>query len=582
MRGQATAYRLLTKLFLRQFLENDLVSPDSDRAQLLAIIGATVVSLTLFISMFMSAGYAMTRLSPAAGAVLTLSDKFFYISFAMLVTALVAASQWDALAIDARDAAILQPLPIKPATLRLAKLTAVAALGAGVAVAVNVFPSIIFPWMLAFAVVQMSAVDVFRMIGIHAVITVIAAVFGYLGVIAVRESASALLGQRLFTRISPWMQTAIILVLGSAVLLMPIAVSRIGQYGMQDWRLQLPSMAFVGVYEEATREFLADLPPGRLSPRQQKAEAFSREIYAQRRPMFAPLARKAGLWFASVAGIVALATALNALRSPSLSVAAPRRRRRSVLAVLPRLLFPRSHAARAGFDFALATIWRNKTHRLTLACAAAVGLASVLFALSRVNLGDDGVLTTRLLICQPLLYGALLVGFRHLVRVPAELRANWAIQIAWRGQARAFANGAEAAALLTLVLPSLLLVMAPVAMVAGRNVALAHALIGLLGAAILLDALMLAFDKVPFTCSYVPNDNVKGVAPLIVMAFLLGASIFARLELAMLSGGAMVKGSVFLVALLMALRIAAVLRPRQARIDFNEGPDGFHQLGLHS
>ena len=124
---------------------------------MLAIVGASVISLTLFISMFTSAGYAMSIMMPGEAAVLTLSDKFLYISLAMLVTALVAAAQWDALAIDYRDAVILQPLPIRPATLRLAKLTAVAALGAGVAMAVNIFPAIVFPWMLAFAVPQMRA-----------------------------------------------------------------------------------------------------------------------------------------------------------------------------------------------------------------------------------------------------------------------------------------------------------------------------------------------------------------------------------------------------------------------------------------
>jgi hypothetical protein len=582
MRGQAAAFTMLTKLFLRQFLENDLVSPDSDRAQLLAIVGATVVSLTLFISMFMSAGYAMSILTPSQGAVLTLSDKFFYISLAMLVTASVAASQWDALSIDLRDAAILQPLPIKPFTLRLAKLTAVALLGAAVAVAVNIFPTIVFPWMLAFAVRQMSVFDVFRMMGIHAVITITCAVFGYLCVIAVRESASVLLGQRLFTRVSPWLQTATILVLGSSVLLLPIASSHVGQRGLTDWRLQLPSMAFVGVYEEATREFLADLPPGRLTPRQHEREVFFSDIYAQRRPLFAMLAQRAALWFGSVAGIVALATALGALRSPSLSAAAPRRRRRSRIAGVPRLLFPRSHAARAGFDFALATIWRHKTHRLTLACAAAVGFAAVLVSLSRVDLGGEAVLTVRLLICQPLLYGALLVGFRHLVRVPAELRANWAIQIAWRGQARAFAAGTKVAALLTLVIPALLIVMPPVAMVGGLNIAIAHALIGLLGGAIVLEALMLSYDRVPFTCTYVPNDNVKGIAPLFVLAFILGAAIFARIEFAMLMGRGTVKAGIALGGLLVGLRIVSMLRRRSAHIDFNEGPEGFHQLGLHT
>ena len=39
-------YQLLTRLFLRQFLENDLVSPDADRSQLIAVVGAGVISLT--------------------------------------------------------------------------------------------------------------------------------------------------------------------------------------------------------------------------------------------------------------------------------------------------------------------------------------------------------------------------------------------------------------------------------------------------------------------------------------------------------------------------------------------------------
>ena len=42
----------------------------------------------------------MSIMMPGEAAVLTLNDKFFYLSLAMLVTALVAASQWDALAID--------------------------------------------------------------------------------------------------------------------------------------------------------------------------------------------------------------------------------------------------------------------------------------------------------------------------------------------------------------------------------------------------------------------------------------------------------------------------------------------------
>ena len=66
------------------------------------------------------------------------------------------------------------------------------------------------------------------------------------------------------------------------------------------------------------------------------------------------------------------------------------------------------------------------------------------------------------------------------------------------------------------------------------------------------------------------------------LAFLIGAVMFARLELSMVNGGYALKGAAWLAALLAALRIASLMRPRRAQIDFNEGPEGYHQLGLHS
>ena len=580
-RPDTGAYVLLTKLFLRQFLENDLLSPEGDRSQMLAVVGASVISLTLFISVFTSAGYAMSILMPGEAAVLTLSDKFVYVSLAMLVTALVAAAQWDALAIDYRDAVILQPLPIRPAALRLAKLTAVAALGAGVAVAVNIFPTIVFPWMLAFAVPQMSAAQLFQLIATQAVITVAAAIFGFLSVVAVREWASALLGDSLFARVSPWLQTIAIVAVGSAILLLPLVSTRVGQRGFTGWRAALPSTAFVGAYESATGGFLVDLPRRAMTGRQAERDRTFTAVYAERKPMFAPLARRAQLLFVGALVLVILATALNALRTPSIVVAAARARGRPKFAALARLVFPRSAAARAGFDFALAAVWRNKTHRLTLAAAAAIGFAMVLVALSGVDLSSDARPAARLLAIQPLLYGILLVAFRHMLRVPAELRANWGIQVAWQGKARAFANGVEAAALLSIALPAIIVVVPPIAFAAGAPLAAAHALLGVAGAAIFLEALMLSYDKVPFTCTYLPGDNMRAMAPIYGLAFLIGASLFARLELAILTGGYAVAGVALLAAILVALRIVSALRPRVADIDFNEAPVSLNELGLH-
>lgn len=575
-----TSYVLLTRLFLRQFLENDLLSPDGDRSQMLAIVGASVISLTLFISMFMSSQYAMAILMPAHAAVLTLNDKFFYVSMAMLVTALTAAAQWDALAIDQRDTAILQPLPIRPRTLRLAKLTAVAVLGAGVAIAVNIFPTWVFPWMVAFAVPQMTAQQLFGLMAAHAAITVPAAVFGFLVIIAWRETASAVLGPKWFARVSPFLQTVTLVLLGIALLLLPMSSTRVAQRGLSGWRLDLPATAFVGVYEVATNGFLAELPRRRMTPVQAKRDRTFAAIYSERQPLFPPLARRAQLLFGAVVAVVALTTLINARRLPPAAVASIGRRRRSRLLALATRLQD-AGAGRAGFAFAVATIWRNKTHRLTLAAAAAIGLAAVIVAISRVDLVDGGI-TVRLLMIQPLLYGSLLVAFRHLLRVPAELRANWAIQLAWRGRVRAFSSGAQAAALLTVALPAILLLAPVIAAGGGVPVAIMHALLGMLGAAIFLEALMLMYDGVPFTCSYVPGDNTRAIAPIYAGAFLIGAWLFARLEFAILTGAFTIQGIAALVVLLISLRVASFRRSRAAQVDFAETPVTLQQLGLHS
>jgi hypothetical protein len=166
-------------------------------------------------------------------------------------------------------------------------------------------------------------------------------------------------------------------------------------------------------------------------------------------------------------------------------------------------------------------------------------------------------------------------------RVPAELRANWGVQLAWRGQRRAFTDGVCRAALLVLALPAIALVFLPMVIVTGAATAFAHAALGVAGAAILLESMMLGYDKTPFSCNYVPVESAKAVAPLGAIAFLLGVSLFARLELAILTGANPLGGILFLAILFAVLRIAAK-RQRERPVDFDEAPPTLQTLGLHS
>jgi hypothetical protein len=573
---------LLTKQFLRQFLENDLISPDADRSQLLAVVGSLAVSLTLFISTFMSARYLGAFLTPGQAAVLALDDKYFYLSLAMVATALMAAVQWDALTIDPRDAAILEPLPVSAGTIRRAKLTAVALLGVAVAIGLNAFPSLIFPWLLAINFPQMSAIALLVLMATNFTMTFIAAAFGYLAVIAVRETLMVVLGRRGFGLASPWAQGLLIVTLGSALLLTAPASRRVAR-GFDDWRAASPPMWFLGAYETVAGHLIADLPRLEMRPRQATTDVNMTALYEQRRQAFAPLARRAILALAITFALAWAAYMWNARRLPSVSLppASPRHRWRAGERIANALIV-REGTARAGFYFTLAAMWRSKTHRVTLACAGAAGFAMVLLALWNLDLERGAAPSIRLLVMQPLLYGALLVGFRHIIRVPAELRANWGFQLAWRERERTFLSGVRKAAIVALVLPALAVLLPLYVFVLGTENALMHAGLGLAGAIVLLEALLATYEKVPFTCTYLPSENMKALVPIYGVMFLVGAVTFARMQADAIVSGDATRILITLAVIFAVLRVASIRRVRRPLVEFDEAPSTYQQLGLHT
>jgi hypothetical protein len=576
--AKETPQRILTRHFLRRFLENDLVAPDADRSQTLALVGAGCFCTTLFITVAVSCfKYVIGTHTPGQAAIASLDDKFFYLGLSMLVAALVAVSQWDALVVDGRDASILEPLPLRISTIRRAKLAAIAILGLSTAVIVNLAPTVLFP-MLLVVKQRVRLIDALFIVLVHAVVTMAAAVFGFVAVVASRDGLSVVLGPRLFARVSPLVQGVLVMVLGSALLLLPGAATRVERRALAVSTTLSPPAWFLGVYEVAAGSVVVNARRGPLVARLEAADRVATARYHAHRAQFQQLAGTA---------LAGLAYAWNSRRLPQLAPIPIREtRRRSRLSGLAALVTGRDAAVRAGFHFARAALWRSRTHRLTLAGAAAVGLAMAIIALSRVDLPEamqSGRAVTRLLVIQPLLYGALLVGFRHAIRVPAELRANWGFQMAWQGQTRRCLAGARRAAIVALVLPALIVVFPLIALVTGPVPALLHALVGFAGALVVLEALLAGYDKVPFTCTYVPDENMKALGPLYVLVFLIGAASFARIEGRVIDSAA--EAAIFvgvLLALAIGLRLASTWRPAPGPIQFDESPEGTQQLGLHT
>ena len=119
------AVRLLTRLFIRRLLDNDLISPHADRHDSLATTYAVVLSLAVFVTFFVATPYLSAFIQlPGVTALSALPDRFLFIAASMGTCALAALLVWDALALEPRDAAILAPLPIPSSTITRAKLLA--------------------------------------------------------------------------------------------------------------------------------------------------------------------------------------------------------------------------------------------------------------------------------------------------------------------------------------------------------------------------------------------------------------------------------------------------------------------------
>lgn len=573
----------LTRHFLRRFLENDLISPEADRAQLLAVVGASLFSTTLFVTMFMSLPYISVGWTPAGLALSALSDRHFYIALSMTVSALLAVAQWDSLVVDVRDASILEPLPIRPTTIRRAKLAAVAILGMAAALLVNLMPTLLFPWLLVYTT-RLSVASMLTLMATHAIVTVAAAAWAYMSVIALRETLMALLPARVLSFVSPLVQGALIVALGSALLLIPPASTRVAQRGFTEWRAASPPMWFLGVYEVMAGDVLLEAPRTRLSPRQVRGDAAAVSVYTRHQPEFAALARRARLASALAALLTTIAYMWNARRFPAAAPARWRRRRWNLWPA--RLRVVRRQTDRAGFSFTLAAIWRSSLHRLTIACAGAAGVAAAVVTLSGLDIQDSataGDVSTAVFAIQPMFYGALLVAFRHAVRVPAELRANWAFRLAWRDRDREFLTGVRLAVLIGIVVPALAIVLPLFWLLLGLPMAIGHAALGFAGAMVVLEALFFSYDKVPFTCTYLPSENLKTLAIPYVVIFLTGASMFAGMERASLQDPAAAIRTIGLLSVIyVGLRAASLRQMKRPPIDFDEAPVTTQKLGLHT
>ena len=534
------ATRLLTRQFLRRFIDNDLLSPSGDGHERVTLVFA----LLIVAGLWESAALVLRSLSPFVspfGALLSaLNDKFAGLAGSMIVMGLGTVLEWDALGLDRRDWAVLGPLPIEPRVLVVAKLRALALFVALFALAMNGVPSVLYP-PLQGQRLPIGFLQTVWLVVAHVTACLAACTFGFLVPLAIRETLRAVFGPRMFRAVSAIVQFVAVLCLISALLLVATVRLQVpATLGRADAATYLsPPMWFVGLYETMIGPVVRPAPAEAPWKRQfwtlgqnQRARA----AYLSHAAAFARLARIAVAALV-VSGLLCLAAfAIGRRRAPPPVTSAS-----SFQLALGRTAswwatrcLARQPGSQAAFFFTLQTLTRSASHRAYLAGYVAVGLAVVVVTAGMLEpaMGphDASAPPSRLLAVQMVLSFFLLVGLRAVLAIPAELGGNWVFKLGWDGDWRRYLGGVRRAVEFGVLLP-LLLGLAPFhAFLWGARTSGLHLLMGWLASLVLAELLLLRFRKLPFTCSYSAKGTFKTRWPWYLLGFIAYTFGFARIE----------------------------------------------------
>ncbi len=549
MRTTGTTRRLIAH-FLRGFL-----SPEggSGAGKPLAVVVAMLLSPGLFVTILIAARYVIAPVPmPGDTAVGGLYDRLLFHCAVFVLMVLVALVHWDRLALDARDAAFLGVLPLPYARIVAARWAATGLFGLGAAVLLSGLPSLVYP-IVSVGRLEASWGLVQALTLWQFVAGVLAGATGFVAVVALREASWAVLGPRLFLRVSAAMQGVLVVTAVVAFFLLPSWTARqlsppavidarthrvnveatlaqpITPHPVTRW---LPPVTWTGAFEALAGHRVAELPLTAGMPVRIRVDN-DRQLqhYAKVSPALDGALGRGTLSLAALLVVAIVAAAWNArFRAPG-GMLLPTRRSALVRAVDRVISLVPQPETRAGFGFTWRTLLRSQPHRLLLAVGLAGGLAA-----GTVGLFEEPPLRSRLgeasltlLSVQALLIVCVAGGARAARRRGADAQAAWVHALTWTGNRTAYETGVSAGATLVACAPIACLL--PVyAQLFGWAGALQHAIVGAMLALVLVEAVVLRQQTVPLVEDAPVTDAAKALPVLALPGALIVAAVVSGIE----------------------------------------------------
>lgn len=458
-----------------------------------------------FYAVFLFEKYSTLRLwmrgerltDPLAAA---LPEEYFFIVLSMVVTGVVAVWRWDSIFPDRRDYVNLVPLPLATAKIFLANLAAVFVLALVLGADVNLGSALLFPLAIGASVNSFSFFAHF--VGVHVLVVMVASFFSFFTVFLAIGLLMTVLPYRAFRRTSLYLRSLIIGCLVAALTTSFAVPAQLQHLSASPVRF-LPPVWFLGLCELIRNGATSDL---------------------------AALGRTAllssGIVLASALLIYALSYGRCFVRIPESIDLGPTTVAGPQMSWFSRLLdrtVLTSPFERAGYRFAIKTLFRSEQHALVLAAFVGLGIvvgSQFLFSSINSNAGEIGKLPAPELLAVPLILSYFVsIGLRFAFEVPSDIHANWVFRFCVDKTTHE-CTPLALKIILTFVLPWILLLVLPIyGSIWGWWVGLMHAFVLTAWSVLLAHILLLRFRKIPFTCPY---PRFRDSAVVLAISYFLG------------------------------------------------------------
>lgn len=400
---ERSQFHLLVVHSLERFFNNDLVSTESDaKARLLQVMYAIALP-GMVVALFLFPLYHQPVPRPFWSQV---SDHYFYVMYSFVALGVVSIFAWDLFFPDLLDLSVLAPLPIRGRSLFQARILAACLFMGLFLFGTNALGSIFYPLLT-------DPPDLARYMFAQLLAVLGSGAFAAAFFLGLQGALVAVLGERLFRTIAPFLQGVSTMMLLTVLLLFPVSSRFLEVSTGTSAASYFPPFWFLGLYES--------LLAGSSS-----------------QPVFRGLAKTGCVAMAVVAALVVVSYPLAYRRRMRHLVEGSGKLGTRTIAVAPvcRLLHAtllRNTVQRGIYHFISYSLLRTQRHRVYLAMYGGLGLAllaacAVLLKLVQGHLGfvltPDGVRAA-----VPIAAFWTIAGLRTAFLSPANKSGSWIFRV---------------------------------------------------------------------------------------------------------------------------------------------------------